>query len=112
MLFRSYGGGTGTVRGELKIADQLTMITPSLGDTVLLVDDLVDSGATLEKVRQHLLERYPAIKEVRTAVLWRKASARFTPEYQAEFLAESPWIHQPFEHYDSMSAQELRNRTR
>ena len=109
---RSYGGGTGTVRGELKIADQLTMITPSLGDTVLLVDDLVDSGATLEKVRQHLLERYPAIKEVRTAVLWRKASARFTPEYQAEFLAESPWIHQPFEHYDLMSAQELRNRTR
>lgn len=107
---QSYGGEGGAVRGELKIAEHLTMTTPALGDRVLLVDDLVDSGITLEAVRHHLLERHPFIKDLRTAVLWCKASSRFTPDYQAAFLAENPWIHQPFEPYDLMSAKDLRAR--
>jgi hypoxanthine phosphoribosyltransferase len=108
---QSYGGEGGTERGELKIAEHMTMTTPSLGDRVLLVDDLVDSGVTLEIVRRHLLEQYAVIKDLRTAVLWRKASSRFTPDYQVEFLAENPWIHQPFEPYDLMSAKDLCSRS-
>ncbi|MCG6874049.1 MAG: phosphoribosyltransferase [Betaproteobacteria bacterium] len=108
---QSYGGEGGTERGELKIAEHMTMTTPSLGDRVLLVDDLVDSGVTLEIVRRHLLEHYAVIKDLRTAVLWRKASSRFTPDYQVEFLAENPWIHQPFEPYDLMSAKDLCSRS-
>jgi len=107
---QSYGGEAGTVRGELKIAEHMTMTTPSLGDRVLLVDDLVDSGVTLEIVRQQLLERFPFIKDLRTAVLWRKASSRFTPDYEVAFLADNPWIHQPFEPYDQMSPQDLSGR--
>ena len=108
---QSYGGEAGTERGELKIAEHMTMTTPSLGDRVLLVDDLVDSGVTLEIVRRHLLDQYRSIKDLRTAVLWRKASSRFTPDYQVEFLVENPWIHQPFEPYDLMSAKDLCSRS-
>ena len=52
---QSYTGDAGNVRSELKIAKHMTMTTASLGDRVLLVDDLVDSGFTLEAVKDHLL---------------------------------------------------------
>jgi uncharacterized protein len=104
---QSYGGEAGTERGELTVAEHMTMTTDSLGRRVLLVDDLVDSGVTLERVQHLLRERYPSIEEVRSAVLWRKGCSRFAPDFEAEYLAESPWIHQPFEPYDRMSAQDL-----
>jgi uncharacterized protein len=107
---QSYGGTGGVVRGEITIAEHMTMTTPSLGDRVLVVDDLVDSGITLEIVRRNLLERYPLIKELRTAVLWCKGCSEVVPDFHVEFLAESPWIHQPFEPYDLMSAEDLRGR--
>jgi uncharacterized protein len=107
---QSYGGEGGTVRGEITIAEQMTMTTPSVGDRVLVVDDLVDSGITLEVVRRHLLERQPHVKDLRTAVLWCKACSKVVPDFHAEFLADSPWIHQPFEPYDLMSADDLRSR--
>jgi len=107
----SYGGEGGTVRGAITVAEHMTMTTKSLGDRVLLVDDLVDSGLTLDKVCKELRVRFPFIKEVRTAVLWRKACSEFTPDYEAEYLAESPWIHQPFEPYDRMTIDELAERT-
>lgn len=107
---QSYGGEAGAERGALTVAEQMTMTTPGLGDRVLLVDDLVDSGETLEVVQRHLQERFPAIAEIRTAVLWCKAVSKVTPDYYVEYLADSPWIHQPFEPYDRMSAAELTER--
>ncbi len=87
------------------------MTTPTLADRVLLVDDLVDSGHTLEAVRRHLLETYPVISDLRTAVLWYKASSQAAPDYYTAYLPESPWIHQPFEPYDLMPPSALRPRT-
>jgi hypoxanthine phosphoribosyltransferase len=107
----SYTGEAGQARGHLTVAPHLTMTTPTLGDRVLLVDDLVDSGVTLEVVRRHLLETYPAISALRTAVLWYKASSRVAPDYYTAHLPESPWIHQPFEPYDLMPPSALRTRT-
>jgi adenylosuccinate synthase len=40
----SYAAEGGTVRGELVIAEHMTMTSPRLGSRVLLVDDMVDSG--------------------------------------------------------------------
>lgn len=107
---QSYGGEAGTERGELTVAEQMTMTTPGLGDRVLLVDDLVDSGVTLEAVRRQLRARYPAIAEIRTAVLWWKATSKVAPDYHAEYLAENPWIHQPFEPYERMSVADIAER--
>ena len=56
----SYAAEGGTVRGELVIAEHMTMTAPRLGERVLLVDDMVDSGHTLEKVVRTLAAALPA----------------------------------------------------
>jgi len=103
----SYTEKAGTVRGELIIADQMTMASGRLGDRVLLVDDLVDSGVTLEAVTRTLPQRYPQVTALRTAVLWYKACSVFKPDYYIDYLADNPWIHQPFEIYDSMRPKDI-----
>ena len=103
----SYTENAGTVRGELMIADQMTLASGRLGDRVMLIDDLVDSGVTLEAVTRTLPQRYPQITALRTAVLWYKACSVFKPDYFVEFLPDNPWIHQPFEKYDSMRPKDI-----
>ena len=106
----SYAAEGGTVRGELVIAEHMTMTAPRLGDRVLLVDDMVDSGHTLAAVFKELPRRFPHIVELRTAVLWWKACSVFKPDYWVEHLPENPWIHQPFEVYDDLDPATLRQR--
>src|SRR5258706_132812 len=78
---QSYTGEAGTARGEITVARHITMTTETLGDRVLLVDDLVDSGITLDVVRRHLLAGNPGIKAVRTAVIWYKACSNYVPDF-------------------------------
>jgi hypoxanthine phosphoribosyltransferase len=106
----SYTSEGGTLRGELVIAEHMTMTSPRLGDKVLLLDDMVDSGHTLEAVYKTLPKRFPHITEVRTAVVWYKAHSVFKPDYHVEYLADNPWIHQPFEVYDTMRPEALKQR--
>src|SRR5258708_13204573 len=54
----SYSAAGGTVRGELVIAEQMTMTTPRLGDQVLLVDDIVHSTHPLDLVHRTLPHRF------------------------------------------------------
>ncbi|MSQ70608.1 MAG: phosphoribosyltransferase [Betaproteobacteria bacterium] len=108
MSTQSYRGEAGTVRGEITVAEHLTMTTPVLGDKVLVVDDLVDSGVTLDVVKRHMLRQHPTISELRTAVLWYKSCSTYEPDYYVHYLADSPWIHQPFEKYELMSPEQLR----
>src|SRR6478672_11084298 len=106
----SYTADGGTIRGELVIAEHMTMTKPRLGDRVLLVDDMVDSGHTLEAVYEELPRRFPHIAELRTAVLWWKACSVFKPDYWVDYLAVSPWIHQPLEVYDDLEPATLASR--
>jgi len=104
----SYSEEGGTVRGELVIAEHMTMTSPRLGDRVLLVDDMVDSGQTLEIVNRTLPQRFHNITLCKTAVLWWKARSIFAPDFHVEYLPDSPWIHQPFEVYDTLRPAALR----
>ncbi len=108
----SYREAAGTQQGNLDIAQFITMTGGELKGKLLLVDDLVDSGATLVKVIDHLRSRYPAITEVRTAVLWWKAVSSVKPDYHVQYLETSPWIHQPFEEYDALRPKQLAARLR
>ncbi|NJK40634.1 MAG: phosphoribosyltransferase [Acaryochloridaceae cyanobacterium SU_2_1] len=104
----SYGGIKGQTREPLILSPTLTMTTPSLGSHVLLVDDLVDSGVTLDQTLAWLHQKYAVeIAEVRTAVLWYKAHSAITPTYFVDYLADNPWIHQPFEVYEQMKPIDL-----
>jgi hypothetical protein len=108
----SYREAAGTRQGRLDIAEFITMTGGGLRGKLLLVDDLVDSGQTLSRVIEHLKKRFPALTEVRTAVLWYKAVSTFKPDYYVQYLPTSPWIHQPFEEYDSLRPHQLAARLR
>ena len=68
-------------------------------------DDMVDSGKTIQEVVAHLKKRYPAITEIRVAVLWWKAPSVLKPDWHCVYFEDSPWIHQPFECYDDLGAE-------
>ena len=106
----SYAAEGGTIRGQLVIAEHMTMTSPRLGDRVLLVDDMVDSGHTLEAVRKELPQRFPHIADIRTAVVWYKACSVIKPDYYVSYLPDNPWIHQPFEVYDHLRPAALKGR--
>jgi hypoxanthine phosphoribosyltransferase len=104
----SYGGSDGRTRGNITFSRDLSMTTVGLGTRVLVVDDLVDSGHSMERSLVWLKSKYGFyIEEMRTAVLWCKAISFFKPDYYVEFLPDNPWIHQPFERYERMTPADL-----
>jgi uncharacterized protein len=104
----SYGGINNQVRGSVTFSHDLTMTTPNLGNHVLLVDDMVDSGITLKKSLIWLDRKYGFYtEEVKTAVLWYKECSVITPDFYVNYLPDNPWIHQPFEIYEHTTLEEL-----
>ena len=95
-------------QGSMTFSRDLAQTTPNLGSRVILVDDLADSGITLEKSLKWLNHFYGFyLDEVRTAVLWMKGVSQYKPDYYVDYLEDSPWIHQPMEKYESMSVTDL-----
>ena len=107
MSTSSYRSDAGTVQGVLDIARFITTPKGEIAGRVLLVDDLADSGHTLRAVINQLKTNYKPITELRSAVLCTKALSTFQADYSVEFLPSNPWIHQPFEGYDSMRPEQL-----
>ena len=66
----SYVGSEST--GELKITDDIT--TNIEGKDVLIVEDIIDTGLTLDKIRAHILSKNPA--SLKIAVLADKEERR------------------------------------
>lgn len=112
MSTSSYRANAGTLQGHLDIAKYITTPQGELAGRVLLVDDLADTGHTLHAVVKLLKERYSPITDLRTAVLWTKGVSTFEADYSVETLPTNPWIHQPFEIYDTTRAQDLKDKWR
>jgi hypoxanthine phosphoribosyltransferase len=107
MSTSSYRAEAGTIQGHLDIARYITTPKGEIAGKVLLVDDLADSGHTLKAVIDTLKTHYNPITELRSAVIWTKGVSTFIPDYSVEFLPTNPWIHQPFEGYDSLRPEKL-----
>jgi uncharacterized protein len=104
----SYSGKGKQERGSLIFSEHLTMTTENLGSRILLVDDLVDSGVTLQETIPWLKKYSQSpIEDLRTAVIWYKACSVFQPDYYIDYLTDNPWIHQPFEHYELTNPADL-----
>lgn len=103
----SYREAAGTMQGELDIASHITSTAGPLCGNILLLDDLVDSGVTLQKVQAHLALHFPLVTEVKSAVIWYKACSVMEPDFYLDYLPDSPWIHQPFEAYDALTPANL-----
>jgi hypoxanthine phosphoribosyltransferase len=97
----------GHQRHDLTLSHSITMTSAALGQKLLIVDDLVDSGVTLQAVQTWLHQEFPQT-QTRTAVLWYKAQSVVKPDYFVTYLDHNPWIHQPFEKYENMHPRDLR----
>lgn len=79
MIMESYGSGTSPERVPTVTRDCALDLT---GADVVLVDDILDTGRTLQKAVQHLGEKGP--KSIRTCVLLDKPARRVV-EFEADF---------------------------
>lgn len=105
--YRADVGSDVDKQGNLDIARFITTPKGEIAGKVLLVDDLADTGHTLNAVIHQLRNNYKPITELRSAVIWTKGVSTFQPDYSVELLPTNPWIHQPFESYDALSPAQL-----
>ena len=105
------GDGVKNKRGAITFSRDLAKTSPNIGSKVLLVDDLADSGITLKKSIDWLQHFYGFYLDepIRTAVSFEKSISSFKPDYRVDYLEDSPWIHMPFEKYEEMSIEDLKN---
>jgi len=112
IVIQSYSGkGLEDNQGELMFAREISSLAKEKDFTrVLLIDDLSDTGLTLNKSIEWLKNYGPTkkfIKEIRTACLWKKKSSSFEPDFCPIKLDSDPWIVQPTEHYEEISINEI-----
>jgi hypoxanthine phosphoribosyltransferase len=69
------------------------------GQRILIFEDIVDSGATLEFTLDYLLKKGAA--EVHTAALCRKSRASVHPEYSVQLLDR--WVVFPYETRETLT---------
>ena len=108
----SYHGGIDSIKdqqGQFTFSRDLAKTTPNLGSHILLVDDLADSGKTLTKSIKWLELFYGFYFEekIKTAVIWHKSTSKFLPDYCVDYLEDSPWIHMPFEKYETTNIKDF-----
>jgi len=112
MAVESYSGDEiEDQQGQIIFSRELSSTAHSLGGNILLCDDLSDTGVTLNKSIEWLKNYRPMrenIKEIKTAVLWKKAQSSFEPDYCAHRLTDSPWIVQPFEKYEQVRIEDIK----
>ena len=111
LAVESYSGmGVEDEQGDIVFSREMSSIAPNMGGRILLCDDLSDTGITLNKSIDWL-KKYPPlkgkIKEIKTAVLWKKKDSTFEPDFCAQRLNSNPWIVQPFEHYEEIKVEDL-----
>ena len=103
VVIQSYSGtGVENHQGELIFSRDISSIANEKDfKKILLVDDLSDTGLTLNKSIEWLKNYDPIknyIKEIKTACLWKKKSSKFIPDFCPIKLKDDPWIVKPTEH--------------
>ena len=117
IVIQSYSGkGMEDKQGQLMFAREISSLANEKDfNKVLLIDDLSDTGLTLNKSIEWLKNYGPTknyIKEVKTACLWKKKSSKFEPDFCPIRLDSDPWIVQPTEHYEELSIDEIIKKNR
>ena len=112
IVIQSYSGkGMEDKQGDLMFAREISSLANNEDfNRVLLIDDLSDTGLTLNKSIEWLKNYGPTkefIKEIKTACLWKKKSSSFEPDFCPVKLDSDPWIVQPTEHYEEISIEKI-----
>ena len=112
IVIQSYSGkGMEDQQGELMFSREISSLASNKDfQKILLIDDLSDTGLTLNKSIEWLKNYGPTknfIKEIKTACLWKKKSSIFEPDFCPIKLDSDPWIVQPTEHYEELTIEEI-----
>ena len=112
IVIQSYSGkGMEDQQGQLMFAREISSLANDEDfNKVLLIDDLSDTGLTLNKSIEWLKNYGPTknfINEVKTACLWKKKSSTFEPDFCPVRLNSDPWIVQPTEHYEELNIKDI-----
>ena len=98
-------------QSKITFARDLSTTTQKYGNNILIADDLIDTGVTLEK-NLEWLENYPAFKNknkiFKTAVLYKKAKSNFYSDYLVHDLSDNPWIVFPYEQRELTTIEDLK----
>ena len=70
------------------------------GKDVLVIDDIADTGGSIERAHEYVHEREPA--DVRTATLQLLGTSEFEPDYVGEELDEWTWVVYPWNFIEDM----------
>jgi len=70
------------------------------GKDVLIIDDIADTGGSIERAHEYVSERNPG--EVRTATLQLLRTSDFEPDFIGERLDEWAWIVYPWNFIEDM----------
>lgn len=92
----SYNNNT---QNNLVISKYIAHTSP-IGNKILLVDDMSDTGVTLLAVRKKLLDELLNIDYLLTATIWVKPKTTYIPTFYVSMLETEEWIVQPFETFD------------
>ncbi len=82
-------------QSSLIIGDSIAKQYNILNDKILIVDDLVDSGKTLETIKLHI-ENTTGNKAY-SAAIWKKTTCEIFTDYYVTTMLPNEWIVQPFE---------------
>ncbi len=111
LAVESYSGkGIEDQQGTLVFSREMSSTVQDMKGNILLCDDLSDTGVTLNKSIDWLRKYKPLvgkIKDIKTAVLWKKKDSTFEPDFCAQKLNSNPWIVQPFERYEEVRVVDL-----
>ena len=83
-------GGRVLEEPEVRVHERLELA----GKRVLVVDEVVDTGATMSKVTR--IVRSLGASSVKTAVLHYKSTSTFVPDYYVEKLEKWAWVFYPW----------------
>ena len=114
LAVESYSGkGIEDQQGELVFSREMSSTVQNMGGNLLLCDDLSDTGVTLNRSIDWI-KQYPPlkgkIKSIKTAILWKKAKSTFNPDFCTIKLKNDPWIVQPFEKYEEIRVDQLKEK--
>jgi uncharacterized protein len=87
-LRAQHWGVTATKSGRAELTEELS--GPVARERVLIVDDITDTGESLDLARAHVAERRPA--SLATATLLHITHSKFLPDFYAEEIPRKAWV--------------------
>ena len=104
-------GKVSDVQNELTFARDLSTTSKIYGENILVTDDLIDTGVTLEKTLDWL-KQYKDFENkkitFKSAVLYKKEKSEFRSDYIVHNLKDNPWIVFPYELRELISIEQLK----